>query len=78
MRVLGDADGFGALPDCKIGIMRGHTSRPELVDALARHIAESLDNISVPAGEENGTFDFAAVAAMRSKRLRPGQVMPGW
>ena len=26
MRVLGDADGFGALPDCKIGIMRGHTS----------------------------------------------------
>ena len=25
MRVLGDADGFGALPDCKIGIMRGHT-----------------------------------------------------
>ena len=78
MRVLGDADGFGALPDCKIGIMRGHTSRPELVDALARHIAESLDNISVPADEENATFDFAAVAAMRSKRLRPGQVMPGW
>ncbi len=56
MRVLGDADGFGALPDCKIGIMRGHTSRPELVDALARHIVESLDNISVPAGEESGTF----------------------
>ena len=25
MRVLGEADGFGALPDCKIGIMRGHT-----------------------------------------------------
>src|SRR4029453_12412926 len=78
MRVLGDADGFGPLPDCKIGIMRGHTSRPELVDALARHIAESLDNISVPAAEEAGTFDFAAMAAMRGKRLRPGQVMPGW
>ena len=65
MRVLGDADGFGALPDCKIGIMRGHTSRPELVDALARHISESLDNISVPAIEEGGTFDFAAMAFAR-------------
>jgi len=78
MRVLGDADGFGPLPDCKIGIMRGHTSRPELVEALARHITESLDNISVPAVEENGTFDFAALAAMRGRRLRPGQVLPGW
>ena len=78
MRVLGDADGFGPLPDCKIGIMRGHSSRPELVDALARHIAESLDNISVPAGEESAGFDFAAMAAMRGKRPRPGQIMPGW
>jgi DNA-binding transcriptional LysR family regulator len=78
MRVLGDADGFGSLPDCKIGIMRGHSNRPQLVEALVRHIAESLDNISVPAVEEAGTFDFAAVAAMRSKRLRPGQVMPSW
>jgi len=78
MRVLGDADGFGPLPDCKIGIMRGHSSRPELVEALARHISESLDNISVPAVEDNGTFDFAAAAAARGKRLKPGQVMAGW
>jgi DNA-binding transcriptional LysR family regulator len=78
MRVLGDSDGFGTLPDCKIGIMRGHTSRPELVEALVRHIAESLDNISVPALEENGTFDFAAMAAMRGKRPKAGQVLPGW
>jgi DNA-binding transcriptional LysR family regulator len=78
MRVLGDADGFGALPDCKIGIMRGHTSRPELVEALARHISESLDNISVPAVEETGTFDFAAAAALRGRRLKPGQAVAGW
>src|SRR5262245_35820049 len=78
MRVLGDADGFGPLPDCKIGIMRGHTSRPELVEALARHITESLDNISVPAIDEGGTFDFAAAAAMRARRMRPGQMMAGW
>ncbi|TJV09715.1 MAG: LysR family transcriptional regulator, partial [Mesorhizobium sp.] len=76
MRVLGDADGFGALPDCRIGIMRGQTSRPEIVDALARHISESLDNISVPLGEETGSFDFAAFSKM--KRGKPNQIVPGW
>jgi DNA-binding transcriptional LysR family regulator len=78
MRVLGEPDGFGALPDCKIGIMRGHTTRPDLVDALARHISESLDNISVPAIEENGSFDFAAMAFARVKRTKPNTVLSGW
>ena len=78
MRVLGEPDGFGALPDCKIGIMRGHTTRPDLVDALARHISESLDNISVPAIEENGSFDFAAMAFVRVKRTKPNHALPGW
>ncbi|WP_442579018.1 LysR substrate-binding domain-containing protein [Mesorhizobium sp. ASY16-5R] len=78
MRVLGEADGFGALPECKIGIMRGHTTRPDLVDALARHISESLDNISVPAIEENGSFDFAAMAFARVKRTKPNSVLSGW
>ena len=41
--------------------MRGHTARPEIVDALARHISESLDNISVPVADEPGGFDFAAL-----------------
>ena len=78
MRVLGEADGFGALPDCRIGIMRGQTSQPELVDALARHISESLDNISAPLAEEAGSFDFAALALSKTKRPRPGQIAPGW
>ncbi|CAM5525270.1 DNA-binding transcriptional LysR family regulator [Aquamicrobium terrae] len=78
MRVLGEADGFGPLPDCRIGIMRGQTSQPELVDALARHICESLDNITVPAAEEGGSFDFAGLAYARMKRTRPSQIMPGW
>ena len=77
MRVLGEADGFGALPDCKIGIMRGHTMRPDLVEALVRHISESLDNISVPAIEEGGSFDFAALAFARAKRLKPSHMLPG-
>jgi DNA-binding transcriptional LysR family regulator len=78
MRVLGEADGFGALPDCHIGIMRGQTSRPEIVDAIARHISESLDNISVPMAEETGSFDFTALAFSRMKKAKPNQLMPGW
>lgn len=78
MRVLGEADGFGPLPDCKIGIMRGHASRPDLVEALARHIAESLDNITVPAGEEAGGFDFTAMPATRGRRVKSGHAAPGW
>ena len=78
MRVLGEADGFGRLPDCQIGIMRGHTGHTAIVEALARHIAESLDNISVPAPDEAGSFDFAAFAAARGRRLRPSHVLPGW
>ena len=73
MRVLGEADGFGALPDCKIGIIRGHAARPELVDAIARHISDSLDNISVPLDEEAGGFDFAALSAARGRKLKPAQ-----
>lgn len=78
MRVLGEADGFGQLPDCHIAIMRGQSSRPEIVEALARHISESLDNISVPQGEEAGSFDFAGLANSRMKKPRPSQLMPGW
>ena len=78
MRVLGEADGFGLLPDCKIGIMRGHTARPEIVEAIARHISDSLDNISVPTVEDGGSFDFAAMASARGRRLKPGHILPGW
>ncbi|MBD0413078.1 LysR family transcriptional regulator [Tianweitania sp. Rool2] len=78
MRVLGEADGFGSLPDCGIGILRGHTSRPEIVEALARHISESLDNISVPVIEDGGSFDFAAVTSVKGRRLKPGHVLAGW
>lgn len=79
MRILGETDGFRPLPDCRIGIMRGHSSKPEIVDALARHISESLDNISVPAiVDDAGGFDFAGVAYGRGKRLRPSHALPGW
>ena len=77
MRILSEADGFDALPDCHIGIMRGQTSQAAIVEALARHIAESLDNISVPAQPESGGFDFVALAAMRGRR-KSTLATPGW
>ncbi|MGB3390390.1 MAG: LysR substrate-binding domain-containing protein [Pseudaminobacter sp.] len=78
MRVLGESDGFGILPDCKIGIMRGHTANSEIVEALARHIAESLDNISVPSSEEDPAFDLAALSVLRGKRHKSAALLPGW
>lgn len=79
MRVLGEAEGFPPLPDCQIGIIRGRSSQPEIVDALARHIAESLDNITVPALVDDAAgFDFASAGIKRGKRLRPSHVMTGW
>jgi DNA-binding transcriptional LysR family regulator len=78
MRVLTESDGFPALPDARIGILRGHSSEPQIVDALARHIAESLDNISFPAPEDPASFDFAAMGlSVRGRRHKPGQ-MAGW
>jgi DNA-binding transcriptional LysR family regulator len=46
MRVLGPSDGFPALPSCKIGLMRNRHDPTALADALAEHIAQSLDNLS--------------------------------
>jgi len=78
MRVLGETDGFRPLPDVLIGILRGHSSKADIVEALARHIADSLDNISVPVAEDAGSFDFAALTSVRGKRLKPSHVLPGW
>ncbi len=79
MRVLGEADGFGALPDCRIGIIRGHAGRADIVDAIARHISDSLDNISVPQAEDADSFDIAPfTSAVRGRKARPGQIAQGW
>lgn len=80
MRVLGESDGFPTLPDCRIGLMRGRTSQAHVVEALARHIAESLDNISVPPVNDAEPFDFTSLShrMRRGKRLRPSHVLPGW
>ncbi len=56
MRVLGEADGFGALPDMQDRHHARPFDQPEIVEALARHITESLDNISVPLAEDTGSY----------------------
>lgn len=45
MRVLGQADGFPPLPTARIGLIRNAAEGSALVDALANHIAQSLDNL---------------------------------
>lgn len=76
MRVLTESDGFPALDAVQIGILRGRTNHPALTDALARHIAESIDNIT-PAVADPAAFDFAALAR-RAARPKTGLVTPGW
>ncbi len=77
MRILSENDGFGALPDCRIGLIRGQTAQPAIVEALARHVSESLDNISLPAAGDDAGFDFAAPAPGRTRRQRHG-ALPVW
>ena len=79
LRVVGDADGFGEPPHCLMGIQRGPTDRPDLVEALARHISESLDNITVP--EAVAAIDLPAISAIglgRGRHGKPALVSPGW
>ena len=78
MRILGEGDGFGALPDVHIAILRGHSSKPDVVEALARHISDSLDNISIPIPEEAGQFDFDALGITRIKRHKQKPVVAAW
>ncbi|MGL4490665.1 MAG: LysR substrate-binding domain-containing protein [Rhizobiaceae bacterium] len=51
MRVLTEADGFAKLPDVEIGLMRAKGRRSPIVEAMAQHIVDSLDNLSTPGFE---------------------------
>jgi DNA-binding transcriptional LysR family regulator len=67
MRVLGEADGFMKLPDVEIGLIRTRARRSPIVEAMAQHILESLDNLSQPGFE----------AEIRVKRSGSG-LQPRW
>ncbi len=82
MRVLGQAEGFGTLPQFGIGIMRGHAKQNAIVDALAQHIVESLDNMSMPqqAGLASGaaSVETSQFQTLRTRRGRVNELLPGW
>lgn len=46
MRILGQAEGFPALPTARIALLRNPAEPTMLVEALANHIAQSLDNLA--------------------------------
>ena len=48
MRVLTERDGFPALPDAEIGLLRGRREKNIVTEALVTHIRSSLDAMSVP------------------------------
>lgn len=47
MRLLGAADGFPALPSCKIALVTGRAEPGGLAEALAGEIRQSLDNLGM-------------------------------
>jgi DNA-binding transcriptional LysR family regulator len=66
MRVLTEADGFPRLPEVEIGLIRARGKQSPIVDAMAQHVIESLDNLG-PTGFGNGmTDDQAAIRVRRS------------
>ena len=46
MRILGQSDGFPPLTTCRIGLVRSLGDPSPLIDALADHIVQSLDNLA--------------------------------
>jgi DNA-binding transcriptional LysR family regulator len=74
MRVLSEADGFPKLPDIEIGLIRARGRQSPIVDAMAQHVIESLDNLG-PTGFGNGLAEDQA--AIRVRRTA-GPIQPRW
>jgi DNA-binding transcriptional LysR family regulator len=62
MRVLTEADGFPKLPEVEIGLIRARGRQSPIVDAMAQHVIDSLDNL----GPANFPDDQAAIRVRRN------------
>jgi hypothetical protein len=62
--VLTEAEGFPKLPDVEIGLIRARGRQSPIVDAMAQHVIESLDNLG-PSGFGNGIADDQAAIRVR-------------
>lgn len=56
MRVLTERDGFPALPECEIGLLRGQRPKTSVTEALLSHIRQSLEAIGSPDYQVNDTI----------------------
>jgi DNA-binding transcriptional LysR family regulator len=74
MRVLTESEGFPRLPDVEIGLIRARGRQSPIVDAMAQHVIESLDNLG-PTGFGNGLAEDQA--AIRVRRTA-GPIQPRW
>ena len=70
MRMLGESDGFGALPDCRIGILRGHiqpaADRRRAGAAYLRKPRQHLGGAAGRRGERD--ISTSPASPMRGKR----------
>lgn len=51
MRILDERDGYPALPNCDIALMRSDTAREAMHDTLCNHLVAAIGNVSVSAGQ---------------------------
>lgn len=66
MRVLTEADGFPKLPEVEIGLIRARGRQSPIVDAMAQHVIESLDNLGPSRFGAGMTDDQAAIRLRRN------------
>ncbi|WP_062013337.1 LysR substrate-binding domain-containing protein [Aureimonas sp. AU4] len=69
MRVLGEADGFPALPDAQIAVMLGRNAGSPAAAALVDHIRASLRNLVTEPGQPMPRLS-ASLAARNAARPR--------
>ena len=63
MRVLMERDGFPTLPQCEIGLLRGHREENAVTEALVSHIKRSLNAMTAPNYNSVDVFvDVEAIA----------------
>ena len=82
MRILTEKDGFPSLGTFDIGLMRKPGRASSAVDALARHVAESLGNLSsgMIAAEYGLVEEHSAEAEAEARSFRlevPGKDLDG-
>ena len=51
MRILEERDGYPALPECEITLLRSGSARQTMHDTLCNHIVAAIGNVTAQAAE---------------------------